>query len=267
MEDPASALAAAIRQRHAQVLEKIRAAARRAGRPSEEVRLVVVTKTQPVSIVEAAIQAGVRILGENYAEEAVSKMQALEAESIGAAVSHGPVQAKASGREKVEWHMIGHIQSRKAQLVVEHFDLVHSLDSVKLAERLDRLAGERGRRVPVLLEFNVGGEIGKYGWPAFDESAWPQLLPDIEAIGRCANLQMRGLMTMPPLSSDAEDARRHFERLRKLQEFMRARFTKIEWGELSMGTSADYTVAVEEGATLVRVGEAILGQRPTGEHA
>lgn len=267
MDEPASALGAAIQERHAQVLERIRVAARRAGRPPEGVRLVVVTKTQPVSVVAAVIQAGVRILGENYAEEAVSKMQALEAESIGAAVSHGPVQATASGREKVEWHMIGHIQGRKAQLVVEHFDMIHSLDSVKLAERLDRLAGERGRRVPVLLEFNVGGDIGKYGWPAFDEAAWTQLLPDIEGIGQCPNLQIRGLMTMPPLSGDAEDARKHFERLRKLQEFMRARFSQIEWGELSMGTSADYTVAVEEGATLVRVGEAILGQRPTPEHA
>ncbi len=233
-----------IRERFQQTLEKIAVAARSAGRDPASVRLVVVTKAQPLEVVQAAVQAGARILGENYPEESVSKI-----------ISFGPEIG-------VEWHMIGHLQSRKARLVIEHFDLLQSLDSLKLAERLNRMALEAGRILPVMLEFNVGGEESKYGWPAAHETDWPVLYPDIEAILGLENLQMRGLMTMPPLETDPEEARIYFRTLRLLRDHLAARYPQADWRELSMGTSADYEVAVQEGATLVRIGTAILGSRP-----
>lgn len=225
------------------VLEKIANSAHRANRDPEEIRLVVVTKTQPIEVVQAAIEAGVRIFGENYPEEGVMKIQSLTAQS------------------GVEWHMIGHVQSRKAHLVADHFALLHSLDSLKLAGRLDRFAAERKRILPVLLEFNVGGEESKSGWDAQDESRWDALFPDLSAIVELPNLRIQGLMTIPPLGTDPEDSRHFFQRLRLLRDHLATQFPKLDWRELSMGTSTDYQVAVEEGATLVRVGTAIVGAR------
>lgn len=242
-------LVSSIRERYLKTLDTISAAARKSNRSPESVRLVVVTKTQPPDVVKAVIEAGAKILGENYAEEAVEKILALKSQS-------------SSFQSAVEWHMIGHVQSRKAQLVAEHFALFHSLDSLKLARRVDRFAAQFGRRLPVLLEFNVGGEAGKHGWSASDESRWPDLLTDVNAIAALPNLEVRGLMTMPPLSTDPETARVYFRRLRRLRDFLAKRAPQAEWGELSMGTSSDYAAAVEEGATLVRVGQAILGPRP-----
>ena len=232
-----------IRTRHLHTLDQIVAAAQRVHRNPEEVRLVVVTKTQPLEVVQAAIAAGIKILGENYPEEGVMKIQSL------------------AGQSGVEWHMIGHVQSRKARLVAEHFALLHSLDSLKLAQRLDRFAGEEHRVLPVLLELNVGGEESKSGWDASDESRWNTFLPDIRAILDLPNLRVRGLMTMPPLGTAPEDSRRYFLRLRLLRDHLASLYPTAEWRELSMGTSSDYTVAVEEGATLVRVGTAIVGER------
>jgi pyridoxal phosphate enzyme (YggS family) len=145
--------------------------------------------------------------------------------------------------------------------VVDHFALLHSLDGLKLALRLNRFAAEKGDRLPVLLEFNVGGEASKAGWEASDESRWNVLLPDISAVLDLPHLRVRGLMTMPPLETDPEAARRFFQRLRKLRDYLAAQFPRRDWSELSMGTSTDYRVAVEEGATLVRVGTAIVGAR------
>jgi pyridoxal phosphate enzyme (YggS family) len=204
---------------------------------------VVVTKSQPIEVVQAAIEAGVRILGENYPEEAVLKIQSL---------------AEQSG---VEWHMIGHVQSRKARLVADHFELLHSLDSLKLARRLDRFAAEANRVLPVLLEFNVGGEESKAGWEASQESDWEALIPDVSSLLDLPNLRVQGLMTMPPLETDPEDSRQFFQRLRQLRDRLASQFPQAAWRELSMGTSADFLVAVEEGATLVRVGTAIVGAR------
>lgn len=245
-------LSASIRERYFKTLDTIAFSARKVGRTPESVRLVVVTKTHPVEVVQAAVEAGAKILGENYAEEAVEKILALKSQSSGL-------------QSAVEWHMIGHVQSRKAQLVAEHFALFHSLDSLKLAQRVDRFAAQFGRRLPVLLEFNAGGEESKHGWPASNESRWPGLLTDLAAIASLPNLEVRGLMTMPPLSTDPETARPYFRRLRRLRDFLAERLPHVEWSELSMGTSADYAVAVEEGATLVRVGQAILGPRPETE--
>jgi PLP dependent protein len=232
-----------IREKYQFTLDQIATAARKSNRDPKEIRLVVVTKSQPVEVAQAAIEAGVRILGENYPEEGVRKIQSL------------------AGQSGVEWHMIGHVQSRKARLVADHFVLLHSLDSLKLAQRLDRFAAEGNHVLPVLLEFNVGGEVSKSGWNASDESQWHALLPDISAILGLPHLRIHGLMTMPPLETDPQDERRFFVRLRSLRDHLAPQFPQADWYELSMGTSADYTVAVEEGATLVRVGTAIVGAR------
>jgi pyridoxal phosphate enzyme (YggS family) len=233
-----------IRERYKNTLKNIAAAAQTSGRDPESVRLVVVTKAQPLEVVQAAFQAGVRLFGENYPEESVTKILSFDPES------------------GVEWHMIGHVQSRKARLVIEHFDLLQSLDSLKLANRLNRMAVETGRILPVMLEFNVGGEESKFGWPAAHEADWPDLYPTVEAILGLENLEIRGLMTMPPLETDPEDARVYFRTLRLLRDHLVARYPRADWRELSMGTSADYEVAVQEGATLVRIGTAIVGFRP-----
>jgi pyridoxal phosphate enzyme (YggS family) len=231
-----------IRERHLHTLERISAAEHRAGRAPGSTRLVVVTKSQPVETVRAALEAGVKILGENYPEEAVEKMAAI-------------------GTTEAEWHMIGHVQSRKADLIPANFALLHSLDSLKLATRLDRFAAQAGHKLSVLLEFNVGGEESKFGWQATLESAWPKLLPEIDMVLKSGNLTVRGLMTMPPLFEDPEQTRPYFQKLRRLRDFLAQNFPAADWSELSMGTSADFEAAVEEGATLVRVGTAIVGPR------
>jgi pyridoxal phosphate enzyme (YggS family) len=236
-------LAKSIRERYLFTLDKIAAAARGAGRDPDAVKLVVVTKSQPLEVVRAAMEAGALILGENYPEEGVTKIQSLQ------------------GFSAVEWHMIGHVQSRKAQIVAKNFNLIHSLDGFKLANRLNRFAGEEGRALPVLMEFNVGGEESKSGWPASDESRWNELTGDIEAILALPNLNVRGLMAMPPIGENAEFSRPFFKKLVNLQEYLSSQFPQADFSELSMGTSMDYEVAVEEGATLVRVGTAILGAR------
>lgn len=232
-----------IRERYLSTLDQITAAAKRAGRDPDSVQLVVVTKSQPVEVVRATIEAGARILGENYPEEGVTKIQSLTEFSA------------------VEWHMIGHVQSRKAQIVAQNFTVMHSLDGLKLASRLNRFCGEAGRTLPTLLEFNVGGEESKSGWPAWDEARWPELLKAMAEILALPQLQIRGLMVMPPISDIPEDSRPFFQKVKRLQTFLTAQFPQADLGELSMGTSTDFEVAVEEGATLVRVGTAILGRR------
>ena len=236
-----------IRERYEKVLNAIASSALKAGRTPESARLVVVTKLQPPEVILAAIEAGAHLFGENYAEEAAEKISALKLQSA------------------VEWHMIGHIQSRKASLVAQHFALVHSLDSQRLAQRLNRSAVEHGRKLPVLLEFNVSGEKSKPGWEAADDTLWPSLLTDVNEIASLPNLKVCGLMTMPPISTDPEEARIYFRQLRRLRDFLSKQVPQVDWSELSMGTSADFAVAVEEGATLVRIGQAILGPRLEAE--
>ena len=226
------------------VLDRIAGAAEKAGRDPGSIRLVVVTKGHPVEKIRAVVAAGARLLGENYVEEAVQKIQAL------------------SGEGQVEWHMIGHVQSRKAQPVCEHFDWVHSLDSLKLGNRLNRFAGENGRRLPVLLECNMSGEESKFGLPAWDPALWTNLLPEIEQIAGLPNLRLSGLMTMAPFLDDPDQARPYFQGLRRLRDYLVEGLSQPDFNELSMGMSADFEAAIQEGATLVRVGQAILGPRP-----
>ena len=174
-----SELVNSIRERYLATLDRIASAAKRAGRSPDSVKLVVVTKSHPVEVARAAIEAGAVILGENYAEEGVTKIQSLRDFSA------------------VEWHMIGHVQSRKAPLVAGNFNFMHSLDSLKLARKLDRSCGEAGHTLPVLLEFNVGGEESKGGWEASDETRWAELPGEISEILAMPNLRVRGLMSMP----------------------------------------------------------------------
>jgi PLP dependent protein len=240
MED----LANLVHQRITQVRSRIDAAAQAVNRDAEAVRLVVVTKAQPLDTVEAALQAGAEILGENYPEESLPKIEALK------------------GKYRAEWHMIGHLQSRKAGIVASHFDLYQSLDRLDIALRMENLLAGLGRRLPVLLEFNTGGEGSKSGWDAANETTWDGLIEATRQVHQLPHLEVRGLMTMPPLFENAEEARPFFVRLRKLGDFLSAAIPGIQLREYSMGTSSDFEVAVQEGATLVRVGTAILGPRP-----
>lgn len=235
---------ASIRERAAAVQARISQAARRAGREASPVRLVLVTKAHPEAVVRAAVAAGLTRLGENYAEEALPKIAAL-----------GP---------GVEWHMIGHVQSRKARQVVGHFAMVHSVDSLPLAQRLDRLAGEGGLVLPILLEFNVSGETSKFGWDATRPESWSALLPGVRAVAALPHLAVRGLMTVAPAAAEAGAVRPVFRRLRELRGWLCEELGVAAWPELSMGMTDDFEVAVEEGATLVRIGRAILGPRPAG---
>jgi len=232
-----------LRARLEKVRAEIDAAARQAGRAPETIRLMVVTKTHPTETVAAVLAAGARLLGENYAEEAVAKITALNA-------------------PQAEWHMIGHVQSRKADLAAQHFQAVESLDSLKLATRLQRFSAEAGRILPVFLECNVSGEASKFGYPAQTASQRDARFREVVQMLLFPNLQIRGLMTMPPFFDDPQKARPYFAALRALRDALRQRFPQADWRELSMGTSADFPVAVQEGATLVRVGTAILGARP-----
>ncbi len=221
------------------VLERIRLAAQRAGRRPEGVRLVAVTKSVPVERVRAAIEAGVNLLGESRLQEAIPKMDAIGA------------------REGLAWHFVGRLQRRKARSVVGRFEMIHSVESVELASEIDRRAGETGVCQPVLLEVNLGGEPTKAGFS-------PDVMADsVVALDRMSHLAVKGLMTIPPLTGEVESRRLFFRRLRELAERVaRMGLPRVRMDELSMGMSQDFEIAVEEGATLVRVGTAIFGPRP-----
>ncbi len=237
-------LAGRIHDNYFRVLERMANAAHRSGRNPEAVRLVVVSKAQPLDVVEAAIQAGIRRFGENYAEEAVEKIARFK--------ELGPL----------EWHMIGHLQSRKSRMAADAFQYLHSLDSLHLASKLNAALVEQGKILPVLLEMNISGEQSKFGWPAWDEARWDDLMPELEQLIQFPQLKISGLMTMPPLYDDPELSRPYFSRLKNLRDHLAVKLPMLDFLELSMGTSADYCVAIEEGATFVRIGQAILGPRP-----
>jgi PLP dependent protein len=233
-----------IKSNYERVLSEIEQARKRGKNSAKDINLVVVTKAQPIETVRAAYAAGVRLFGENYPDETEAKMENL------------PAMPGAS------WHMIGHLQSRKAKIVADHFDMVHSLDSLELAIKLNNRLNQAGRTMPVLVEVNVGGETSKFGFQAHQPEKWGEILDDFRQISSLSNLEIRGLMTMPPMYEDSEQSRPHFVQMRLLQEYLRTKLPYICWDELSMGTSADYPIAVEEGATYVRVGTAIVGERP-----
>lgn len=226
-----------LRQRLDAVKSRIRQAAQACGRRPEEVGLVAVSKTMPVETVRAAIAAGVGALGENYIQEARDKIAAL-------------VDAD------VPWHFIGHLQTNKAKYAVRLFDLIHSVDSLKLARELDKQSAKIGKIQPVLLQVNIAREGTKSG--VFAE----ELLDLVRAVGGLEHVSLRGLMTMPPFFNAPEKVRPFFAELRCLRDEIAAQhIARVQMRELSMGMTGDFEVAIEEGATLVRVGTAIFGER------
>jgi PLP dependent protein len=233
----------------AAVEEQIRAACARCGRERDEITLVAVTKTRSVAQILDAYGHGLRDFGENRVEEAEEKRPLFDEAGAAHNVAADPPR----------WHMIGHVQSRKAATAVAVSDLVHSVDSMRLARRLDRFAGEEQRLLPILLELNVSGEESKYGFSAADDQALDAFIAEIQELEEMEHLAVRGLMTMAPIVPDAELARPVFRRLRDIRDRLRERLPWSDWAELSMGMTDDYAVAIEEGATIIRVGRAVFG--------
>jgi len=227
-----------LRERLMEVQGRIESAATRAGRSASEVTLVAVSKTHTAETLRRAIEAGATDFGENRVQEAENKIKEI-------------------GRKSARWHLIGHLQANKARRATQLFDVLHSLDSAELARRLDRISMKEGREeFPVMIQVDLAGEATKAG-------ASVRELPEIiETVKACARLRLTGLMTLPPFFDDAEQARPYFRRLRALRDEFQTRgaFGELA-GELSMGMSHDFEIAIEEGATIVRVGTAIFGER------
>ncbi|MEO8433725.1 MAG: YggS family pyridoxal phosphate-dependent enzyme [Pyrinomonadaceae bacterium] len=227
-----------LRRRFAEVQSRIDAAALRSKRVPGEVKLLVVSKSHPADVIKSAIEAGVMDLGENRVQEAEDKIMTV-------------------GRRAARWHLIGHLQSNKARRAVTLFDFIHSLDSVELAQRLDRMCVEEERdQLPVLIQMNLAGEASK---PGIDQHELPEL---VETVKRCTHLRLTGLMTVPPFYDDPERVRPVFRLLRELRDELNSQKVFPSGnGELSMGMTNDFPVAIEEGATIVRIGTAIFGER------
>lgn len=225
--------------RLADLLARIAAAAARAGRRPGDVGLVAVSKRHPPELVAAAARAGVTDLGENYAQELVGKMDALAGDPAARGLA---------------WHFIGRLQRNKVRLVVGRVALIHAVDSIELAREIDRRAAEAGRVQPILIAVSAAGEAQKTG---VDPDALGRLLEEIAGLSA---LDCAGLMTMPPWPDAPEDSRRYFRELREIRDRLATPDRPLP--HLSMGTTGDLEVAVEEGATLVRVGTALFGPRP-----
>jgi PLP dependent protein len=220
------------------ICQRIGEAAARAGRDSHEVKLLGAAKSQNADLLRSAIRAGVRLLGENYVQEAQETKQQL--------------------CEPAEWHMIGHLQRNKAKKAVEIFDVIESLDNIALARELHKEASKQNKKIRVLVEVNLGGEAKKSGVTG------EQVKDLLRATEELANLKIEGLMAVPPFRENPEQVRPYFQELRELRERLRElRIANADLRELSMGMTHDYTVAVEEGATIVRIGTALFGPRKT----
>jgi len=229
--------------------ERIAEAAARAGRRPDAITLVAVAKTVPAEVIAAAWALGVRHFGENRVEEAEAKIPAVHA-------------LMGAGEGEPTWHMVGHIQSRKAKEVVRLFDFVHSVDSVKLVAELDKRAAAVGRTIPCLLEINTSGETSKYGVAGdigpSDPVQAAAVLAVAQALAGAPHLRAEGLMTLGPRAAPEAHVRRCFQTLRRWQEYLSERVPQAQWQHLSMGMSDDFEIAVEEGATIVRIGRAIF---------
>lgn len=219
--------------RFEEIRDRMDRALDRSGRDHSALTLVAVTKTRSVDEMRQAVKAGATDVGENKVQEAEIKRPALDA--------------------PLRWHLVGHLQKNKAKKAVEIIDLIHSVDSAAIGQRIDRLAAEREKVQPVLVQVDLAGEETKHGLPEGD------LIPTLEQLGECSNLRVDGLMVLPPYLDDADEVRPYFRRLRVLSEGARKR--GLLGGELSMGMSHDFEVAIEEGATIVRVGTALFGPR------
>ncbi|HSS22346.1 MAG TPA: YggS family pyridoxal phosphate-dependent enzyme [Pyrinomonadaceae bacterium] len=227
-----------LRERFEDVRRRIDQAAERAGRASTDVRLIAISKTHPTSVLREGLTAGVTDFGENRVQEASPKIEEL-------------------GRDAARWHLVGHLQTNKASRAVKLFDYIHSLDSVELAQKLERLCETQERnQLSVLIQIDFGKEETKTG---LDPKKLPELLATIK---ECKHLQLAGLMTLPPYFENPDCARPFFKTLRQLRDELKAKGNfGDDRGELSMGMSHDFEIAIEEGATMVRVGTAIFGER------
>ncbi len=227
----------ALAKRFNQVRERIEQSARNAGRNPSEIKLVSVSKTHPMETLRDGVEVGIKVFGENKVQEGVSKIEEI-------------------GRDDAEWHLIGHLQKNKVRKVVQNFDVIHTLDSLKLAKRLERIADEEGRELSVLVQVDLAGEETKSG---IKEEGLQEL---VEFLKSCNYLKFNGLMIIPPFFSDIEKVRPYFKELRELRDklLVQKAFAN-DTGELSMGMSQDFEVAIQEGATIVRVGTAIFGHR------
>ena len=225
-----------IAERLIDVEKRIADAANRAGRNPRDITLVAVSKGFGIGRIKEAIDAGIRIFGENKVQELLPKI-----EEVG---------------EGVSWHFIGHLQSNKVKYIVGEVDLIHSIDSLKLSEEVNQRTQKRGIIQNILLEVNVSGEDRKFGISP------DEVIETVKAVAKLENLVLKGLMTIAPYSEDPEDSRPHFIKLREIRdEIKRLGICHSEFGELSMGMSNDFEVGIEEGATLVRIGSAIFGER------
>ena len=222
-----------IRDRLLQVQDRIRAAASRVGRHASSVTLVAVSKAMPLDVIREGVEAGVTVLGENRVQEARDKIAVLPGIAT--------------------WHLVGHLQTNKAKLAIQLFELIHSLDSLKLAQVLERHGQQLAKPVRCLIEVNLGGEESKSGMTE------DGLRPLLEAAAGFRHLRIEGLMALPPFLPDPEQSRPYFRRLRTLRDKLRDEGFPL--AELSMGMTHDFEVAIEEGATLVRIGTAIFGPR------
>lgn len=218
--------------------DRISEAALRAGRNPQEIRILAATKSQNVELIRAAIAAGVRLIGENYVQEAESKSQVIS--------------------EAVEWHMIGHLQRNKVKAALETFDLIQSLDSVALAIELHKAGRKSGRTLRTFIEVNLGAEPSKSG------IARDKVAELVRRVSELSHLRVEGLMVVPPFKENPEETRPYFRALKKLQmELQGWKIANASFNELSMGMTHDYPIAVEEGATIVRIGTALFGARKT----
>ena len=228
----------ALRARIAEVRGRVEGAARRAGRAAGEITLIAVSKTHPAEAVRLARGAGLTDFGENRVQEALPKIEAV------------------AGDGEIAWHLIGHLQRNKAREAAGRFGLIHSVDSVRLIEALESAAARAGVMQRILLQISLAGEAQKAG-------AEPEGLPGlIEALASAPHLRCEGLMTVPPYSEDAEQSRPYFRRLREMLGTLREA-GNVTPRHLSMGMSGDFEVAIEEGATMIRVGTALFGERPS----
>lgn len=224
-------------ERFANIRTRINDAARACDRFPEEIKLIAITKTHPASVISVALAVGATDIGENRVQEAEEKILAV-------------------GRNKARWHLVGHLQANKARRAVKLFDVIHSLDSVELAQRLDRLCEEEHtEQLEVLIQVDLGHEETKSG---VDVSDVPNLIREVQGL---AHLRLIGLMTLPPFFDNPEDARPFFRKLRELRDQFAVQGSFAGKGELSMGMTNDFEVAIAEGATMVRVGTALFGER------
>ncbi len=234
------------------ILKRMSYAAMRAGRGPDEVKLIAVTKTIDIETIKEAIGAGLRIFGENRVQEARDKISNLKSEITPPA----PPLNKGGTIGGLEWHLIGHLQKNKAKYAVRLFDLIHTVDSVELAEEINRQAEKIGKIQRILVQVKLSEEETKHG------VSEEELIPLLEKIKSFNNVKLEGLMTMPPFFDNPEEAMPYFRRLREIRDNINSlRITHYALQELSMGMSGDFEVAIEEGATMVRIGAAIFGER------